>query len=404
MRRPRTRVWRVTDEPRRAPRGGSLPPTIDAARDAALSVAIDVGPLLGPLTGVGAAVQQIISALSGDPAIALRPYACSFRGALQAGTTRLPLPAAIAQRLWAHLPAPRMDHWLRPALVIHGTNYTVPPSRLPRVVTVYDCWFLRSPSQASGDVARAGHVLRRAVSTGAVVHASSHATADAVRELLHTDRVEVIPLAALPIVETSDATPVAQVRAPVADLDGVPFILAVGTLERRKNLPRLVKAFGQIVGDNGDLRLVLAGSDGDDREAINLAIDQLHPHARERVMFTGRIDEAVKHWLLRHARVLAYPSLDEGFGFPLLEAMAFDLPIVASTAGSIPEVAGDAALLVAASDVTALAEALQHVLTDSQARSRLIAAGRVRLTHYSWLDTAAQLADFYRRLAQEGTT
>ncbi len=377
----------MTDVPRRAPRGVPL------------AVAIDVGPLLGPLTGVGAAVQQMISALANDADIALAPYACSFRGALQPGTTRLPLPAAIAQRLWAHLSAPKVDRWMRPARVIHGTNYTVPPSRIPRVVTVYDCWFLRSPAEASRDVARAGRVLRRAVSTGAMVHASSHATADAVRELLHTDRVEVIPLAALPIIER--ATP--SLLAPIADLDGASFILALGTLERRKNLPTLVQAFGEIASTNRDLRLTLAGADGDDRPAINAAIDRLDPHARERVMLTGRIDEAAKHWLLRHAQMLAYPSLDEGFGFPLLEAMSYDLPVVASTAGSIPEVAGDAALLVPAHDVTALAEAMQSALTDDEARSRLITAGRLRLNCYSWPDTAARLADLYRRLAQEGT-
>lgn len=377
----------MTAEPRSAPRDGSL------------AVAIDVGPLLGALTGVGAAAQHMIAALNNDADIALQPYACSFRGALQPGTTRLPLPAAVAQRMWAHLSIPRMDHWLRPAQVIHGTNYTVPPSRLPRVVTVYDCWFLRSPGQASGAVVRAGRILRRAVNSGATVHASSHATADAVRELLHTSRVEVIPLAALPVIARTTTT----LLAPIADLEGVPFILAVGTLERRKNLRRLVQAFGHIAADNTDLRLVLAGSDGDDRAVINEAIDQLRPNARERVMLTGRIDDTAKQWLLRHAQVLAYPSLDEGFGFPLLEAMAYDLPVVASTAGSIPEVAGDAALLVAPDDVIALAEALQRALVDSGARSRLITAGRARVEHYSWQNTATHLADLYRRLAQEAS-
>ena len=381
----RTRVVAVTAEPHLE------------SHDGAITVAIDVGPLLGPLTGIGVAVQQMVATLHESPRVALAPYACSFRGAMPHGTTRLPVPAAIAQRLWGRLSGPRMDHWLRPAQVIHGTNYVVPPSRLPRVVSVYDCWFLRQPTHASGDVVRAGRVLRRAVDGGATVHASSHATADAVRELLHTDRVEVIPLAALPLPEQ----PIISIP-PVAELEGVPFMVAIGTLETRKNLPRLVQAFGLIADAHSDLRLVLAGQDGDDRGATNTAIDRLPPTTRDRVMFTGRIDEAAKHWLLAHAIVLAYPSLDEGFGFPLLEAMAYDLPVVASTAGSIPEVAGDAALLVAAHDVHALADALQLALTDSATRTRLTDAGRRRIQHYSWADTASQLAGLYRRLAQEG--
>lgn len=361
-----------------------------------LTVAFDGGPLLGPLTGVGVAVQHIAESLEHRDDITLKRYSCSFRGSLQTGMSRLPLPAAVAHRLWGSMSLPRVDRWLRPADVIHGTNYTVPPSRLPRVVTVYDCWFLRNPDQANGDVGRAAKVLRRAVESGAVVHASSQATADSVRELLGAEQVEVIPLAALPAERAMDRV------APIAELVDVPFVLALGTLERRKNLPRLVEAFGRIAAAHPTLRLVLAGADGDDRPQIDLAIDALAANARDRVMLTGRIDPVSKQWLLGAARVLAYPSLDEGFGFPLLEAMQHRVPVVASTAGSIPEVAGDAALLVPADDIDGLAAALERVVSDDLLRARLIAAGDERLTLYSWENTADQLVALYRRLASEG--
>ena len=371
-------------------------PGHEASLESGVTVAIDVGPLLGPRTGVGEAVNQIVSHLGAHPAVIVKPYACSFRGSLRPGTTRLALPAAAAYRLWAHSSIPRLDRFLRPADVVHGTNYTVPPSRLPRVVTVYDCWFLRHPDQASAHVIRAGKVLRRAVNTGAVVHACSVATADAVRELLRTTRVEVIPFAALtPSAEQPSASP-------VAELHGVPYVLALGTLERRKNLSSLVAAFGHVAAHQPDLRLVLAGSDGDDRAAVNAAIDTLQPSARKRVLLTGRIDDAAKEWLLHHALVLAYPSLDEGFGFPLLEAMRHDVPVVASDAGSIPEVAADAALLVPALDVHALADALSTATTDSSVRDALVGAGRRRVDHYSWQRSASQLAALYQRIALEG--
>jgi len=371
------------------------------ADESLLTVAFDAGPMLGPLTGVGIAVQCMAESLEQRGDISLKRYACSFRGKLGSGTTRLPLPAAVAQRLWASSSLPRLDRSLRPAAVIHGTNYTVPPSRLPRVVSVYDCWFLRNPALAGSDVGRAGKVLQRAVDSGAVVHASSQATADAVRELLGASRVEVIPLAAVPIPAAGPSE--STWAAPVAELVDVPFVLTLGTLERRKNIPRLVQAFGRIAAAHPTLRLVLAGADGDDRTNIDLAIDALPAAARSRVMLTGRIDPNAKQWLLTEARVLAYPSLDEGFGFPLLEAMQHGLPVVASTAGSIPEVAGDAALLVAADDVDSLAAALGCAVSDESERDRLVAAGRERLTHFSWASTAERLADLYRRVAAEGT-
>jgi glycosyltransferase involved in cell wall biosynthesis len=189
---------------------------------------------------------------------------------------------------------------------------------------------------------------------------------------------------------------------------GAPFVLALGTTERRKNLPRLVAAFGRLpadgvppgaTGDHAPVELVIAGSPGDDADTIRAAIDELPPERRGRVRMLGRVDEATKAALLAHASVLAYPSLDEGFGFPLLEAMAARLPIVAARAGSIPEVAGDAALLVEPTDIDAIAGALATALSDQATRDALVEAGTARLTRFSWQTTAERLAALYHELA-----
>jgi glycosyltransferase involved in cell wall biosynthesis len=120
-------------------------------------------------------------------------------------------------------------------------------------------------------------------------------------------------------------------------------------------------------------------------------------------MRTGRVDEGVRSWLLRHATVLAYPSLDEGFGFPLLDAMQAGTPVVASTAGSIPEIAGDAALLRDPLDVDGLAEALAIALSDTIVRERLVAAGNARWQQFDWQVCAEGIADLYG-LAVRGAT
>ncbi|MEY2580464.1 MAG: hypothetical protein QOE09_313 [Ilumatobacteraceae bacterium] len=360
-----------------------------------LRIAFDVGPLAGARTGVGQAVAGMRAALGYVDDLELVDYITSFRSRPPTGARRLPIPAMVAHRLWAVTDRPRADRFLGAPDVVHGTNYVVPPSRAQRVVSVYDCWFLRHPALASRDVHQSGRVLRRAIERGATVHASSEATAGEITDLFPGARVAAIRLAAVPIPEPS-------VAAPVPVLVDRPFIAAIGTLERRKNLPVLVEAFGLLASERDEILLVLAGADGDDRPAINAAIDRLDPGTARRVVMTGRIDEPARSWLLHNAAVLAYPSLDEGFGFPLLDAMQVGLPIVASNRGSIPEVCGDAGVLCDADDVIALATNLDKAAFDGSTSARLVGAGATQLATFSWARCAADLAALYRRLADEG--
>lgn len=357
-----------------------------------LRVAYDVGPLAGPRTGVGHAVAAMRDSLVAVDDLELIEYIVSFRTRPPAGSRRLHLPAVVAHRLWAMADRPRLDRYIGRPDVVHGANYVVPPCRAPQVVSVYDCWFLRHPALASGAVHQAGRVLRRAIRRGATVHASSDSTAAEIADLFPGAHVAMIPLAALPI---PDASP----EPPIPTLVGRPFIAAVGTLERRKNLPVLVEAFGLLAAEHDEILLVLAGADGDDRPAINAAIDGLDPAAAKRVVMTGRIDEPARSWLLRHATVLAYPSLDEGFGFPLLDAMQVGVPIVASNRGSIPEVCGPAGLLCEADDAVAFAGNLTTAAFDASVRARLLAASTAQLATFSWQRCASELVALYRRLA-----
>ena len=352
------------------------------------SIAFDVGPLAGRRTGVGRAVAAMLEALQADDQVELMQYLTSFRAPRLTNQIRLPYPASLAHRAWARFELPRADRFLAPAQLIHGTNYVVPPSRLPRVVSVYDCWFLHHPDQARPAVRRAGRVLLRSLRSGAVAHTSSLATADSLRTIVPDAQIRTVKLAALELSEPPS-------QCPLLELKGVPFVVSIATLEKRKNLTALVAAFAEVAAIHHDLQLVLAGADGDDRGAIDAAIDQLPAAAARRVLITGFIDDERRSWLVHHARVVAYPSLDEGFGFPLLDAMRAGTPIVASTAGSIPEIVGDAALLVAPGDVVGLAQALDRALVDDDERRRLASAGIHRLQSFSWSKTAAQLAALY---------
>jgi glycosyltransferase involved in cell wall biosynthesis len=148
---------------------------------------------------------------------------------------------------------------------------------------------------------------------------------------------------------------------------------------------------------------VIGGRDGNGTADVDTEILRLHARTAADVVRLGQVDDGTKSWLLHHAAVLAYPSLDEGFGFPLLEAMSAGVPVVASTAGSIPEVAGSGAVLVDPLDIDELAVAIERVLSDDRLRRELIGAGRVRVAEFSWGATAERMAALYASLAMERT-
>jgi glycosyltransferase involved in cell wall biosynthesis len=354
-----------------------------------LAVALDVGPLVGPPTGIGRFTGMLLDALHARDDVRTIPYLLSFRASLPAGARRLRYPARAALTAWAHGPWPTARGSLRGAQVVHGTNYVVPPTGWPTVVSVHDLTLFQQPELVLPVVRSFGVVIRRAVDKGAFVHTISQAVAAEVTQLLGTDRVRVV----YPGPTFDPSLKAAAIPLP---LQGRPYILAVGTREPRKNLPRLIAAFGLVHTEQPGVHLVLAGSPGPDDAAIAQAIAALAPAAAAQVVQLGYVNDALRAGLFQHAAAFAYPSLDEGFGLPLLEAMFYGVPIVASTAGAIAEVSAGAALLVVPTDVIGLGQALGLAITDSQLRGRLIARGRARYADFSWTNCADGMVKMYR--------
>ena len=172
--------------------------------------------------------------------------------------------------------------------------------------------------------------------------------------------------------------------------DGVPYALFVGTLQPRKDPLAAVEALALV---DGDLRLVLVGPDkGSGAEARRIA-SKLGLNGR--VEFAGHVEKQELAELYRGAACLVFPSRYEGFGLPVVEAMASGTPVVATAAGSIPEIAGDAAVLVDPGDPVALAGGIERALAD---RDRLVPAGLERARRYSWAETARRTLAVYREL------
>jgi glycosyltransferase involved in cell wall biosynthesis len=318
-------------------------------------VAIDTTPLVPPLTGVGQTVQGLLGALgAAAPDVEVAPWQLTRRS--------MPLPPRVLLRLWARLGAPRVDRWLPRADVVHGTNFVVPPTRRPATVTIHDTWCARNPGACDPTIAAAVATVRGAVQRGAWLHVSTEWVAGEVRDLYGAERVRVVPFGVPPVPESGPSPE-----------DG-PYVLAIGSgADRRKGHDVLLRALRDVPG----LRLVQIGPE-------------------------NFVDDATKAALLRGATVLAYPSRDEGFGFPALEAMSVGVPVVASAVGGIPEVVGDAALLVPVDDADALAGALRTAVEDDTARARLIARGHQRAAQFSWVDHAKGMTQLWRDALAEG--
>ena len=195
----------------------------------------------------------------------------------------------------------------------------------------------------------------------------------------------------------------AAARRDVAARYGLPprYVLAVGTLEPRKNLTTLLEAFARLRLDgevDADLRLVLAGARGWLDEPIFATVRSLG--LEDAVRFTGFVDDADLPAVYSGAALFVFPSLHEGFGLPLLEAMACGVPVVTSNISSMPEVAGDAAVLVDPRDTDGLAAAIARLLRDEALRDRLREAGIARARQFSWEATARRTLDAYASVVQ----
>lgn len=174
-----------------------------------------------------------------------------------------------------------------------------------------------------------------------------------------------------------------------------PFLLFVGTLEKRKNVIQLIRSFNRIAADHPDLRLVLAGKPGFQYEEIQKARANSPYH--KRIIELGYVDEAQLAGLYADAEMLVYPSLYEGFGFPILEAMHQNCPVVTSNAGALKEVGKGASLTVNPHSDKLIAEAIDHLLHSPSEKDRLRALGQERIKHFTWQKAAQNTLQVYKK-------
>jgi glycosyltransferase involved in cell wall biosynthesis len=282
--------------------------------------------------------------------------------------------------------------------VMHSTHHTLPLTRVrcKRVVTVHDLTFLRIPERYPAARRLYMQALTRlAVRVADKIVVPSQAIRDDVARLLR------VPSSKLAVVYEAAAAEFApmdrEAASPVARGYGIedPYVLSVGSLEPGKNRARLFRAMRQLRDSGIDATLVVVGQPAWSYESELALIDELG--MRDRVILPGYVRQEDLPALYNAATAFAFPSLYEGFGLPLIEAMACGVPALASNVSATAEVAGDAALLVDPLSVDEIREALRRLLTDAGLRDELSRRGRARAANFSWRRAADETHAVYER-------
>ena len=369
-----------------------------------MRIALDVSPLARNRAGIGTYVANLLTAL-----VRIAPdHDYRFY-------TAQPLPEKDRTVFGAH-PHVRMvqcplflmglrARWDR-ADLFHGMNFKLPGwGRYGGVVTIYDLSADRFPQRSRKLFGQRRSFLRTrqtAQRASRVVTISAHSAADIVELYgVPPERIAVVSPAVSP-----EFYPVSDpgARAAVLTRHGIhrgTFVLSGGGTEPRKNIVRLIEAFGRAPRLRDTMNLVVVGGMERGGEAIHDAVRR--SRLESAVLFLGHVPLEDLRALYSTCALFVFPSLYEGFGMPPLEAMACGAPVVSSNASSLPEVVGDAAVLVDPTDVDALAAAMTRVMEDASLREDLRRRGALRAKTYSWEQSARNQLKVYQELVQGHT-
>ncbi len=383
---------------------------------AALRVALDVSAVPDRPVGAGYYVLELARQLATRADVDLVLFSRSADEARWA-------PLVAPGDLWASAPGPRPLRlaWEQLRLgsliggsgadVHHGPHYTMPRwSPVPSVVTVHDLSFFDAPEwHERSKVALFRRAIVRAAKDAVVVVCPSQVTADGLRTWCEVDAEVVVAPHGVDAERFrpeepspgEDASLLAGVDARLTS--GRPLVVFVGTLEPRKDVPTLVRAFSAVAGRHPDALLVLAGGRGWGGDAVDAAVASsgLGP----RIVRTGYVENRVIPALLRAATAVVYPSLYEGFGLPALEALACGARLVTTTGTAMAEVAGTSALLVPPGDVGALGEVIDSILSgrlDDRAVSERRSEGFAIAAAHTWEASADIHVGAYRTAVERG--
>ena len=385
---------------------------------AAIKIGLDASCLIPqPLTGVGYyTLHQLRALLSEDRGLEFRLFASSAQAAPEylrelgrrcEHMRTLRCPTRLKNLAWTQFEWPPIERFVGPVDVAHGCFHLLPAARrAKRMATVFDLSGIRCPhTHSAGDVGLHRRLLRHAVAKAdALVAISESSKADLV-ELLGAAPERVYVVYGGVLLEEFDRDLDGEALAALKARFGITgeYVIHLGTLEPRKNLARLIEAYGRVRARRGECpALVLAGKAGWMYDDVFETIERLG--LGDSVIHTGYLERAEAVCLLRGACGCVYPSLYEGFGLPVLEAMAARVPVLTSKVSSLPEVVGDTGLLVDPESVDAIEAGLFELIEERAAGSERATRAYERAQNFTWQRSAAALADVYRAVYAGGAS
>ncbi|MCP4417534.1 MAG: glycosyltransferase family 4 protein [Chloroflexi bacterium] len=377
-----------------------------------MNIGIDVTAALTQGGGIGRYTRELVHALialdsanryrlfSAKPPVNL-PVADPLPQAANVTYHPAPLDERWLYRLWYRLRLPLPVQWMTGQLdLFHSPDFVLPPvgGSVPTLLTVHDLSFIHYPQTFPERlVSYLNEVVPWSVGRASHILADSEATKHDLSTVWHVPREKISVLYSgvnerfQPVDNVERITAVRQKY----HLHSWPYVLSVGTLQPRKNYQMLIRAF-QPLADKLPHHLIISGGKGWLYDEMLAEVER--QGLTGRIHFIGFVDDADLPTLYSEASLLAFPSLYEGFGLPLLEAMGCGTAVLTSNSSSLPEVAGEAAWQLAPQDQAAWTEAMYTLLTNFQAQNRLVTAGFSRIEHFSWQHSATQLLKIYQRL------
>lgn len=372
-----------------------------------MKVALELQPCCEKRSGIGTYVYELASRLADRDEIEFCGNLFNFLGrndntaslegiSMSIQENRL-FPYGVYRRLWTFFPIP-YDMLFPKAPLSVFFNFIVPPCVSGKIITaIHDLTYIRFPETMDR------RNLRR-IQAGIE---DTLARTDRILTVSEFSKREIQTLLGVPEEHISVVYNAPSFTEKAADFFAVaqkyalhePYLLYVGNLEPRKNLPRLIEAFVRLKRAGFRHKLVLAGGNGWRRDELEKTLTRLA--CREDVIFPGYITDEEKQALYQHAAAFVFPSLYEGFGIPPLEAMACGCPVVCSNAASLPEVVGNAASLVPPEDEQALFEAIARVLEDTAYAQSLVREGREQVKKFSWQLSAEKLRNVCKEVLAE---
>lgn len=370
--------------------------------DICMIIGIDITPVTRTPTGIGMYTRHLLHELAAMACpdtfygfgFGMRPL---DHASIPFPYRRIPLPSRLMYRIWERVEMPCVDKLMGGLDIFHAVNYVLPPLQQARgIITIHDLGFLQDVDWFSPKIMEPFRrsIRRHAQRADAIIAVSEATRAEVVARLsVAPERVRVVYEAADKAFHPIPPELAAQRVSSALNIKG-PYILFVGTVEARKNVTGLLTAFSRI--DTGHTLVIAGGYGWRSKEILDHAA---RLNLTGRVRFTGYIpDRTLLPALYSGADLFVFPSWYEGFGLPVLEAMACGCPVITSDTSSLPEVGGDAAIYVAPADVDGLARQMEILAGDATLRDVMVKKGVARSKQFSWRRCAEDTLACYHRV------